>query len=195
MKKTVLILLVLLALPLPAHADVIVEPENAFYQRHRGEMEYEQRGYYVNGEDGWLPVVEEPGSDKVLWTVQNGEVLRIMFLYADSWDFWGVAERRTNDRWESGWVPMDRMVLKYDAQSFEEDHSFTSFNGTFERVSEAQTVTLWTYPGSGEVAAEWDTESVMGWLGNMTENIQAYDDPDGREWVYIPYLGGIRNVW
>ena len=55
--------LMLLALMVtPAFADLIIEPNNSFYERHRDECVYHDRGYIANGEKGYVTVLTAPDS-------------------------------------------------------------------------------------------------------------------------------------
>ena len=50
-----LTLVMLLALSAPAYADVMWEPNsNYFYDTHQDQCEYENRGYYANGREGFI---------------------------------------------------------------------------------------------------------------------------------------------
>ncbi len=199
MMKKMLLVIICFALALPVYADVIIEPDDSFYSKHRGEMVEERRDYYVNGENGWLAVAEKPGSKQTVWTVQNGEFLHIMYVYADGWDLWGIVERRTADgeNWESGWVPMEKLSLKYDHISFRDEYGdlFTSYTGDYATVKAADKLVLWTWPGSGEIAAEWNVPANMEWNNNILDVQDVYTDTDGREWGNLIYWSGIRGTW
>ncbi|MBP3319112.1 MAG: cell wall anchor protein, partial [Ruminiclostridium sp.] len=52
-------LCLLTALSAPAHADVIWEPyDDDFWEEHKGEMVYHNRGYLANGPDGFVTLYE-----------------------------------------------------------------------------------------------------------------------------------------
>jgi len=85
MKRLLALLLVsvtlLLALPLAARADVLIEPNSDFYTRHRDECTYLYRNYYANSKDGYVSVKTEPGAQKEVTAIENGETIFIMFTY------------------------------------------------------------------------------------------------------------------
>ena len=61
---TLLFILVLsLGLAMSALADVIYEPEDDFFQKHRDECYYENRVYIASGENGYAAVMKNPKSN------------------------------------------------------------------------------------------------------------------------------------
>ena len=54
-------LALLLALYAPARADVLWEPNNSFYERHRDQCEYIGRQFYANGDQGFITLWDEIG--------------------------------------------------------------------------------------------------------------------------------------
>ena len=206
MKKCcVLVLLLAICLLLipnhVAHADVLIEPNNDFYARHRNECASLNRSFYANGESGFISVKKEPGSNKEVTAVKNGETLYIMFTYNDNGRLWGVTDfhspGQSYDKRLSGWIPMDQLALVYDYISFDEDYGneFYSYTGSYDALHGAVEIVLWTWPGSG--VAVWTIEA-----SNIPEDIDAYltesktyKDEQGREWGFIGYMYGHRNSW
>ena len=191
---------VLLSLPLAAWADVLIEPNSDFYTRHRDECAYMNRDFYANGQDGFVSVKKEPGSQDEVTTVVNGETLFIMFTYNLGGEVWGVADFNApavsyNQRL-SGWVPMDQLVLVYDYLSFDEEHQaeFYPYTGGYEALYEGGEIVFWTWPGSGEAAWTFKPDNIENNQNFLTAD-HAYKDSDGREWGFFPYVYGHRNSW
>lgn len=195
MKKRILTLLlstIMLAFPIVnASADVIVEPEDDFYSRHRNQCEYLSRRFYANGDDGYVSMLSEPGSRKEISVVKNGETLVIQYTYDYHGERWGVG-------YSSGWAPMRDFILVYDSISFYEDHKdeFTDNKFDLNVLLDAELVVFWTWPGSGEInmdykpsASNRDLESI--WL----DAEYCYKDDEGRVWGYIPYFYAVRSQW
>ena len=56
-----LALLAVSALAVPASADMIWEPNDSFYEKHRDTCDYVNRGYELAGYDGHVTVFTAPG--------------------------------------------------------------------------------------------------------------------------------------
>lgn len=65
-----------------AMADVIFEPQNDFYSRHRRDCADLRLNYFANGENGFVSVKKEPGSDSEVTSVENGEIIHIYAVYS-----------------------------------------------------------------------------------------------------------------
>lgn len=187
---------ILLAVPLTAYADVLVEPNNDFYARHRDECTSLNRSFYANGEGGSVSLKKQPGSKAEVAAVENGEVLYIMFTYNHKGELWGVVELYTPDKpynqWPTGWIPMNQLLLVYDYISFAEEHGadFYPYTGSYDALNTAKEIVFWAWPGSGN--AQGSLEAVAD------ENFQvshAYKDAQGREWGFVGYWYGRRNAW
>ena len=200
MKKTLHLLLSLLccaALLAPAAlADVIWEPEDDFYAAHRDECEYLYRRYAANGPEGYLTLWKSPGSTAQAANLPNGEVLSCTWLYtAPGGELWGGAEY--DGDW--GWFKVGETAVVPDYLSFEEAHGseFVPYDSAFDHAFDGlETVTLWTFPGSGEIEydqcpARWFTDNV-----SPADAFQhCYTDGEGRFWGFTGYVMGTRNVW
>lgn len=187
----------LLMISLVAYADVLIEPNNDFYTRHRNECVYLSRSFYANGESGFVSLKKEPGSKAEISVIENGEVLNIMFTYNYKGESWGVTEIYTPDKpydkWPTGWIPMNQLLLVYDFISFAEEHQdeFYSYTGSYDELKTAEKIILWSWPGSGIKQETLEVSS-------MDENFSvshAYKDEQGREWGFIGYWYGRRNMW
>ena len=192
MKRTISLLLALifvLALTPAVRADVIFEPQDSFYWEHRGECQYLSRTYYADGPDKVAVVYRSPESSAVVERVKNGDELWISYTYEDKNGIsWGYCENYEED-W-AGWVPMDYLLLKYDYICFQEE--FGDRITTPEEygvLSVEGEVYLWNYPGSEDSVIY----TVDGEYPPEYEEI--FTDDAGRNWGYIGYHIGIRNVW
>lgn len=198
-----LTLLTLLALTAPACADVMWEPDNnSFYDRHRDQCEYENRSYYANGEEGFVTLWDAPGGSVVRSQYENGEPLRVYFLYED----WGLVAR-----WEenggneiSGWVPMADLYLIYDHISFEEEYGdrFRDYDGEFADYDggAGEEFWFWEYPNAGypreSVPVNQDMlDALRGTADTPSYISRVYTDENGNDWGYVAYMYGIRNFW
>ena len=174
-----------------ANADVIFEPEDDFYERHRNECGYMGRNFYANGEDGYVTLLSEPEFGKETATIENGAILLIQYTYDYSGEVWGVG-------FNPGWVPMSDLILVYDNTSFFEEHEqeFTKYQGNSDILLNARRVVFWSWPGSGEITMEHvpsadNRELEGGWLTAT----YSYTDNDGRQWGYIPYFYAVKGQW
>lgn len=182
-----LLLSVLLAalLCLPAFADVIVEPSgDLFYETHRDECHYVNRGYIVNGEKGSAPVCTAPDSFVEVQHLANGTRLSISHVWTDRNGIqWGTG-------WNvSGWIRMDDLALIYASPEFEEDHrgEFAEYDGSADGLTE---VCMYSYPG-GVYSHTMPVQDG----GYLPDYKYIYTDPSGLRWTYVGYYRGHRNCW
>lgn len=193
MKKHVSIILLFLLLgalilPMQAKADVIYEPFDSFYEKHRDECEYVCRTYTASGPNGDVSVYESPESARVEAVLGNGEEIYISYTYEDAAGIlWGCCESWSSDL--TGWVPMDYLTVVYDGISFEEEYGdqFVSVQIVMEATGE--TVYFWEYPGSRNYIDVKVTEDYC------PEFRTSYTDPDGNQWARCSYYMGIRGYW
>ncbi len=166
-----------------AHADVLFEPEDSFYQEHRSECTYVSRQFTANGPEGKVIVYESPESSKVVDTWENGHQATVAYTYEDKGGtVWGVCE-------SGGWMPMEYMEVVYDNISFTEQHAadIKTQQGTLDK-KEGEKINFWKYPGS-EVSYEgeiWDT---------ALSYEDVYEDSEGHQWGSVVYYYGYRDVW
>ena len=194
-----------LAFPLAARADVIVGPENnGFWNRNYNNCVYLNRNFYANGDKGYVSLRSSPGARSAGQRIKNGEILNISFVYNLNGSVWGITQLReqAENPWDgpSGWMPMDDLLVAYDYVSFEEDHRDEIYfrSEVFDLLPARCDVVFWAWPGSGEIVhileAKWRTnrETERNFL---SDDKPAYTDPEGREWVFINYLFGRVNAW
>ncbi|MCL2002490.1 MAG: hypothetical protein FWG72_00605 [Oscillospiraceae bacterium] len=180
--------LLLLPLLLPAAADVLIEPRNSFYERNAEQCVPLNRLFYINGEDGYLSVNDEPGSRRETARLLNGEQVFIMFTYDRSGKPWGVYEHGS----DTGWLPMGGLYPVHDVFWFMDEYAdeLYPYTGDNEALLSADSIVVWPWPGAGTDGYTFPNENLQ-WLDVTT----AYTDPDGREWGFIGYFYGRRNVW
>lgn len=201
MKKLLCTVLALLTLTSAARADLIWEPQNSFYEKHRSECRHEDRLYYANGSEGFITFWDAPGGSMVAGQCENGEMLRVYFVY-ENWGcitFWkGVQEI-------SGWAPMADLVLVYDSQSFQEEYAgqIRDYNGEFADYDGApEQINFYAYPGAAGVdssipLSQWKEllPSLTGTADQESAISQVFTDENGLTWGYLGYLYGMRDVW
>lgn len=190
----------ILALTAPAFADVLWEPDNRFYEKHRDECTPIVRGYYANGPEGFVTLWDAPNGSVVQAQYENGATLWVYWQYKD----WGcISVWEGGGKSTDGWVPMDQMELIYDGQCFEEEYAafITDYNGEFaDYDGDAKLIPIYEYPGAPEAmeTIKTDTMDVMGNLTGKEGNSyisKIFVDEDGRTWGYVNYMYGIRHFW
>jgi len=196
-----LALLMLQALAVPAFADIMWEPaNNSFYDKHQDQCEYENRSYYANGKEGFVTLWDAPGGTMVRAQFENGEKLRVYFIYKNNW---ALAAFWTDGQETSGWVPLSDLELVYDYLCFQEEYAdrITPYNGEFaDYDGDVETVNFYEYPGAPEISCDFKTGS-----GDILDNLTGaqgtscissiFLDEDGRTWGFVGYVYGIRNSW
>lgn len=166
--------------PEEVRADLILEPEDQFYQAHADQCEYVDRSYYTDGSVDF-------------WTAPNGRKkgsfpadtrLQITHVYTDSQGAqWGVFLDQ-----ESGWILMADVYLDYDSRQFREDHEEEILTGEEQVLAEGEKVVFWSYPCSGE---NWGTEELQQEL----KFSEFYTDDQERLWGNVGYYMGSRDFW
>ena len=198
-KLSVLLLavLVLAAAALPAFADIMWEPYgNSFYESHRDDMKYVDRGYLANGEKGYVTILSSPDSLIEVGNLENGTRFNVgMTWQAKNGTEWAVGYYafRTEKGWDSyeGWVPMSDLALIYDYQEFASDYSgeFGEYDGSGDHLTE---VCLYSYPNGRYEATLTESKSYMAFADSFTH---LYTDEAGRRWTYVGYYMGRYNAW
>ena len=164
-------------------ADVLFEPDDSFYHAHASDCTYVGRQYIANGPDGKVIVYESPQSPEAVDTWQNGQQETIYFTYDQEGVAWGVGQ-------DGGWVPMEYLQVVYDNISFMEEHEteIKSQSGSLESLPKGTQIYFWKYPGS-QVTYEGSIED------NPISYDKVYADSEGKNWGYINYYYGHREVW
>lgn len=184
-----LLLLTLLLGNISVKADIIFEPEDAFYKKHTDECVYHARRYTANGPDGYATLYKSPESASVMEKIENGEIVWIDYTYEDKNQVsWGYCETES----EKGWLPMEYLALVYD---------YISFSGQYrEQIQEeegeidfcnGETIRFWSYPGS-ESAYDFSIEENATYLPSYN---RTFVDEEGRKWGFVGYYYGRMNKW
>lgn len=198
MKKLWMTLLALALLIPSARADVLVELEDEFWKTHQSSCQYLYREYTANGPEGYLTLWESPQSSTQRENLPNGEGFSSLWSYTDGQGETWLAVSGGFDQ-VRGWAKGSECIVTPDYLTFEEAHGaeFVPYDGTYDHAfDDLDTVVLWTYPGSGEIAwADCDTQ----WFRESVTPAQAFqncwEDGEGRMWAFVGYIYGERNVW
>ena len=196
-----MVLSLLTAFPLVASADILIEPNNSFYERHRSACKYLGRSFYANGESGFVSLKKAPDSNSEVTAVTNGDILNIMFTYNHKGALWGVTEiysegTPSNER-PTGWIPMDQLLLKYDYIVFAEEHQteLHPYFGDFDSLRASGEMLVWSWPGSDDELRTFNFRNHGFVIDESFDVPYAYTDEEGREWVFKDYWYGWRNFW
>lgn len=193
MKKVLISLLLaaaaMVSLAMPAAADVIWEPEDSFYKKHRDECVYENRAYEFAGYDGSAAVWSAPGG-MVLEEQPNGGRVRVQFRWTGHGVEWGYFYGLDGSI-DAGWVPMDDLTLVYDSRQFLEDHASEILEGDPVPV-EFDSAVLYIYPG-GPVSDILKEDRAYMPFSEVFSTL--YTDGNGLRWGYVGYYMGRRDGW
>lgn len=175
-----------------AKADLIIEPDDAFYRSHRPSCTYVSRFYIANGEDGYSTIYVNPESKLTVYKVTNGTEFYVSFSYDKSWLYCQVTIYAEDGSvsYKKGWIPEKDCLLKYDGIAFYDDHisEVKDYQGEFDQYQLEKEILVWSYPGSGEIVRrfkEFDPSHIA----------YVYTDEQGQTWGYIQYHFGTVNAW
>lgn len=185
-------MLMVVTLVTPAFADIIWEPYgDSFYDRHRNEITYHDRGYLANGEKGYVTVRTAPDSMTEVVNLANGTRFFVVHVWEDKdGTQWGVGY--PSGQWDKeGWVKLSDMAMVYDYISFNEDHSseFKEYDGSGDHLTEAY---VYSYPG-GVCGSKMEQGSGDYTFVEGFQNL--YTDENGLRWTFIGYYMGHRDGW
>ena len=181
--------LAILALSVPARADVIWTPNDSFYERHWEQCSYVGRSYELAGYDGKVTVFTAPGGMNKA-TLDNGLQGTVQFTWEGKGTTWGYLCWVDGSEVE-GWVPMDDLSLVYDSQEFFKDH-----DGEIEVTEPVQVdfheAVLYSYPNGPAGSTLEEAPDYMPFDERFT---QVYTDEAGLRWGYIYYYMGRLEGW
>ncbi|MCL1847251.1 MAG: hypothetical protein FWF91_04720 [Coriobacteriia bacterium] len=195
-RLVILVITGLLLMPATfAFGDVAPWIDDPFFAKHERDCVYENRYYTVNNASGSVDIVVEPGSSRKLAVAENGTTLYVMFTYTKGGKAWGVGWPHGDfDARVSGWFSMEGLEVQYDNISFFEDFKdeLYSYTGDYHKLEQAEDIIIWSYPGSGEQVGllYYRSDDDFSYIFSS-----AYRDTQGREWGFISYYLGQRNVW
>lgn len=182
----------MLALTLPVFADVIWEPRDSFYSRHRDECSYEDRRYELAGVDGTVNLWSAPNG-LVTKTLQNGLVLRVQFRWTGDSLEWGYVYGSAEDGTSlEGWAPMDDMSLVYDSRQFTQDHKLEIKDGDPADVS-FTAARLYSYPRGPLTGSVLNERRDYMPFSDIFSTV--YTDDEGLRWGYVGYYMGRCDAW
>lgn len=173
----------------PVKADIIWEPDDNFYYDHASECTYVNRVYTANGPDGIVIIYKSPESPRVITRLENGSNTYISYTYeAPDGILWGIYE--DSDHNQTGWMPMDYMVVVYDSISFAEEfeHDIVKQDGSLDDSYQGKEIYLWKYPGA-------ESCYQMGPNEYLPSYSSVFVDEEGRSWGNVGYYLGMKNVW
>jgi len=201
--RFVLILAIVISLLFPlanAYADVVYEPQDNFFNSHRDACISIDRRFYVNGEEGYAIMMVAPNSNKEVDVLRNGTELYISYTYDQRGVIWGLTEFQSSitGKRVSAWLPWDKLVLKYDHISFEQDHGseFYTYTGDLEFLKEVEKIAVWDWPGTDGTA--WVTAPSNLQVQDpqfYIEMEKTYKDEQGREWCFFDYRYAPWGKW
>lgn len=176
-----IILAILLLVPSIAFADVIIEPENGFFRKHREECSHiGGRTYLADGPDGSLTLYTSPGSAGAK-DIPNGEAFYCEWIYTDKeGTVWGFSQRHEL------WVPLGLTLVQYDDAAFRAEfrNKIVPNDG---RSVEGRPLAMYAYPGAPDP-----------FLLDMGEGLtpeELYVDEQEFTWGSVGYYYGVRNKW
>jgi len=171
-------------------ADLIWEPEDSFYSSHWEACEHVDRVFIANGPGGEVILYESPESAKEISRLENGTEVYISFSYTDSNGVvWGVYDN--GDVRESGWMPMEYMVVIYDEVSFAEEFADAIKEEQGQLEQGYAQVYFYDFPGSE--GAHLITLHDDG--ADVPEYRRIFVDEKGRRWGNVSYYYGTKNHW
>lgn len=183
----VLGLILSVTLAATVRADLIWEPSDSFYQKHRSECKEVYRSYFANGKDGYAAMYKSPASSEKVKLYKNGYKFNFTYSYLDKkGKEWGLAEFGEI----SGWIPMKEVLLKYDNISFCEEYEdeFQEYNGEYDDELVNNLLTIWEYPCSEETKAKVTANS------SSFKIPYTYTDQDGNVWGLYEFQERILRV-
>jgi len=185
-----LTLLAALALASSASADLIWEPDDPFYESHKGECTFVNRSYQLEGYDGTVTIFTAPnGMSKV--TLENGIRAYVHSIWTGSGTTWGYLSWLDGSDAE-GWVPMDDLSLIYDSKQFVEDHK-AEIQELEEVPVDFQEAVLYSYP-NGPLKG-YTLEEDPDYLLFSQAFDKLYTDENGLRWGHISYYFGHEDGW
>lgn len=172
------------------YADVISEPDNAFYRSAYKNCEYINWRSYDVLEDS--NILKSPLKTTVVNKVKKGDTVDIGFTYTDkNGDVWGCCmfdERSDLGRSKDGWIKMSKVSEIYSTFTFIDEHSdeFTDYSGELDNYIPQEKVVLWEYPYSENCysvkAEDWFTKENYPFKNEIAD--KCWTDENGNMWIY-----------
>lgn len=204
------LLLVLLMIP-AAHADLIITPDNDFFEQHDYDCFLLSRAFYTNGPKGYVTVWEAPEGKSYIGQYENGVQLGAGWQY-ENWV--SVLFVHENGKRSEGWACLDELALIYDHISFEKEYrdQITPYNGEFDpsvyrdnppQITEPNTIHFYDYPGAPAPNGQYLSTGDWGRLSDFFNAVDSekcpiisvFVDENGLTWGYIRFWMGHRESW
>lgn len=199
LRTFLLTLVFLLALAIPASADILWEPyNNSYYER----IDYEYDDYlsrvYVVPDGMTANVYRSPETGGVLQTLEAGTRIYlgpVVYLGDVTW----AAGYPIGSYDVEGWVNVNRLQKTYEHRDFMEDYQDV-LEQTDEIIRPSDVtgdIKTWTYPASGILDGTISKECLGTEYNDGVVNFQyLYTDPQGGRWGYVGYyMGHCGWVW
>jgi len=204
------LLLVLLLAP-TAHADLIITPNNSFFEQHAYDCIRLHRSYYTNGSKGYVTVWDAPESKSYIGQYENGVLLGTGWQYGN----WvSVLFIHENGKRSEGWACLDELALVYDHISFVKEYGdqIAPYNGEFDpsvyrdnppQITQPNTIHFYDYPGAPAPNGQYLSTSSWGRLSDFFNAVDSAEcpiisvfvDENGLTWGYIQFWMGHRESW
>ena len=189
LKKSFLILVLVLIFATAAAADVLPWPDNSYFQNNEEEMEPMSGGYMVNCSGNNQKFYSAPGKMIAEFTVPRGEIVYPSYRCTKQGKEWCIVEQ-WSEAYSCGWCPMDVLLPLYNSSYFTEEHAEEIDEGFTQKFDEGTVLYFYSYPGSGVTS---DYATVL--TPEPLEFIRSYTDSEGRKWGCVGYWYGIRDCW
>lgn len=172
------------------YADVISEPDNAFYRSAYKSCEYINWRSYNVLEDS--DILKSPLKTTVVNKVKKNDTVDIGFTYTDkSGEVWGCCmfdERSDLGRSKDGWIKMSKVSEIYSTFTFLDEHEneFSEYNGELDDFVPKEQVVIWDYPFSDTFytteAKNWYTKEEYPFQNEIAD--KCWTDENGNMWIY-----------
>ena len=180
-----------------ARADVIYEPDDDFYNKHREECTLVDAAYLIDRPDGTVKMYASPENAKVIAEFENGEKVIVNFSYTDrkGREWASVTDWRDHGH-KNGWIPMDYLYEAYSDRLFRLDYGdeIRQASASDRSSSDAAKVWFFDYPGAPQ-GFQVDLISDGGETASALPAQEIFTDEEGRDWGRIGYYYGYRDVW
>lgn len=197
MKRTnrlfALFILLVLLLGITAQADLIFEWSHN-WAHEKIDCEINERTYIVNSREGYVKVYASPDGEQKLYTSPDGKIQTPslpngteveIICTLDSGKF-GFVRYLSGIQWIDGWIELKHTVVKYDRQSFLEEHKRDFYEDDGTAISMLKNVSRpFTYDYPGAVATFSKLMNAEEMVENKYVFEHLYKDKDGRIWGYL----------
>lgn len=175
-------LMFVLLLAMTAQADLIAEWGHEYDHRDLG-CQVHNRIHIMNCKDGAVKVYASPHRKIVVGSLPNGIELEVHCTLKNG--KWGYVRYSTGKQPITGWIKLNQTILKYDGQSFLDEHKKELYpdDGTAIQMLEGvERPCAYAYPGAPAKFSSLGTEGLSK-EDHVFECL--YQDSEGRIWAYM----------